>query len=317
MSSMQHNLSTLVIGGTGFIGHHLLPLLIQSGRSVTVLGRRDLDERTLPLGIKYQKGDFSDLVLLRSLLSFHDEVIHMAYASIPNTSYENPLCDLLENLPRTISLFSEIADRGIKLLHVSSGGTVYGEAESLPINETHATKPISPYGLTKLTIENYARLYRAANGLNYLCVRPANAYGVGQFPFKGQGFISTAIASVMKNKPVDVFGKTGAVRDYVYVSDLAEGILKVLEHGRFGETYNIGTGIGLSNLDIVKQFEPILNEQGYISILNHLPAREFDVKFNYLDCEKVKTETGWIPKVSINDGLLLTINWLSENIEQF
>lgn len=314
---MQHNLSTLVIGGAGYIGHHLLPLLIQSGRSVTVLGRRDLDKKTLPLGIKYQKGDFSDLVLLRSLLSYHDEVIHMAYASIPNTSFANPLSDLLENLPRTISLFSEIADRGIKLLHISSGGTVYGEAESLPINEMHATNPISPYGLTKLTIENYARLYRAAKGLNYLCVRPANAYGVGQLPFKGQGFISTAIASVIKNKPINVFGDAGAFRDYVYVSDLAEGILKVLEHGRLGETYNIGTGICLSNLDIVRQFEPVLNKQGYISRINHLPARRFDVKFNSLDCEKVKTETGWKPRVSFNDGLLMTINWLSENIEQF
>jgi UDP-glucose 4-epimerase len=314
---MQHNLSTLVIGGAGYIGHHLLPLLIESGRSVTVLGRRDLDEKILPLGIKYQKGDFSDLVLLRSLLSFHNEVIHLAYASVPGTSYENPIGDLLDNLPRTINLFSEVAERGIKLLHVSSGGTVYGEAESLPINEMHATNPISPYGLTKLTIENYARLYRAAKGLNYLCVRPANAYGVGQLPFKGQGYISTAIASVMKNKPVNVFCEAGALRDYVYVSDLAEAILKVLEYGRLGETYNIGTGIGLSNLDIVRQIEPILKERGYISRINHLPVREFDVKFNYLDCEKVKTETGWVPKVSFNDGLLMTINWISEHIEEF
>ena len=91
----------------------------------------------------------------------------------------------------------------------------------------------------------------------------------------------------------------------------------MLEHGRLGETYNIGTGICLSNLDIVRQFEPVLNKQGYISRINHLPARRFDVKFNSLDCEKVKTETGWKPRVSFNDGLLMTINWLSENIEQF
>jgi UDP-glucose 4-epimerase len=317
VSSTQHNLRTLVIGGAGYIGQHLLPLLVQYGRSVTVLGRRDLDQKNLPLGIKYQKGDFSDLVLLKSLLSCHDEVIHMAYATVPNTSYDNPVGDLLENLPPTVQLFSEIAKKGAKLLLVSSGGAVYGEGESLPINEMHATKPISPYGLTKLTLENYARLYRAAKGLNYLCVRPANAYGVGQLPFKGQGFISTAIASVMKNKPVNIFGETGTVRDYVYVSDLAEGILKVLENGRLGETYNIGSGIGLSNLDIVKLLEPLLTKQDYISRINHLPAREFDVKFNCLDCEKVKTETDWVPKVSFNDGLLMTITWLSEHIEQF
>ncbi len=317
MSSTQHHLRTLVIGGAGYIGQYLLPLLVESGRSVTVLGRRDLDEKNLPLGVKYQKGDFSDLVLLRRLLSCHDEVIHMAYATVPNSSYDNPVGDLLENLPPTVQLFSEVAERDIKLLYVSSGGTVYGEAESLPINELHATKPISPYGLTKLTLENYARLYRATKGLNYLCVRPANAYGVGQLPFKGQGFISTAIASVMKNKPVNVFGESGAVRDYVYVSDLAEGILKVLEHGRLGETYNIATGSGLSNIDILRQLEPVLTKHGFITMINYLPAREFDVKFNYLDNQKVKNQTGWVPKVSFNDGLLMTINWLSENIEAF
>jgi len=313
---MQSNqLRTLVIGGAGYIGQHLLPLLTESGRSVTVLGRRGLDEKSLPLGVKYQAGDFSDLTLLKGLLSCQDEVIHMAYATVPNTSYENPLADLLENLPPTVQLFSEVAEMGIKLLYVSSGGTVYGEAESLPINELHATKPISPYGLTKLTLENYARLYRATKGLNYICVRPANAYGVGQLPFKGQGFISTAIASVIKNKPLNIFGDTGTVRDYVYVADLAEGILKVLEDGRLGETYNIGTGQGLSNLDVMTMAGPLLKKKGYSINLNHLAPRDFDVKFNYLDCEKIKRDTAWAPKVGFDEGLELTINWLDEYLE--
>ena len=315
MGSAKSKLRTLVIGGSGYIGSHLLPLLVGSGRSVTVLGRRDLDEKSLPLGIKYQKGDFSDLLLLRRLLIHHDEVIHMAYASFPNTSYDNPLADLLENLPPSVQLFSEIAKNGIKLLYISSGGTVYGEAGSLPINENHVTKPISPYGLTKLTLENYARLYRATKGLDYVCVRPANAYGVGQLPFKGQGFVSTAVASVLKNRAVNIFGSTGTVRDYVYVSDLAEGIFNVLQHGYLGETYNIGSGIGLSNLDVVIKLNSILERQGYVAKINHLPARKFVVKFNYLDYEKVNILTGWEPKVDFDEGLLMTIKWLRTKLE--
>lgn len=314
---MQSKLRTLVIGGAGYIGYHLLPLLIKSGRSVTVLGRRDLLSKALPLGVEYLRGDFSDLVLLQRLLNCHDEVIHLAYATVPNTSYDSPLLDLLENLPPTVQLFSEVAKKGVKLLFVSSGGTVYGEAKSLPINEMHSTKPISPYGLTKLTLENYASLYSATKGLKYLCVRPANAYGVGQAPFRGQGFISTAIASVMQNKVVNIFGETGTVRDYIYVTDLAEGILNVLTRGQLGETYNIGTGIGLSNLDVILHLDPILANKGYKTKLKYLPTRDFDVKFNYLDYEKAKSHTGWQPSVSFNEGLLMTVDWISENIESF
>jgi UDP-glucose 4-epimerase len=148
--------------------------------------------------------------------------------------------DLLQNLPPTVQLFSEAAVRGTKLLLVSSGGTVYGEADELPISETHATKPISPYGVTKLTLENYAYLYAATHDLKFVCVRPANAYGIGQKAFVGQGFVATALASAMRGMPIKIFGHCGTIRDYLYVSDLASGIVSALEHGHLSETYNLG-----------------------------------------------------------------------------
>jgi len=98
---------------------------------------------------------------------------------------------LLENLPPTVQLFAEVAASGRKLVFVSSGGTVYGEASKLPIREDHPTKPISPYGVTKLTLESYAHLYAVTHGLKFVCVRPANAFGPGQKPFTGQGFMPT------------------------------------------------------------------------------------------------------------------------------
>jgi UDP-glucose 4-epimerase len=153
--------NTLVIGGAGYIGSHLTEQLLATGRKVTVLGRSLVPTNALPNGVNYIAGDFGQHQLITELLDKHEEVIHLAYATVPNTSFENPLADLLQNLPPTVQLFSEIADRGIKLVLVSSGGTVYGEAEKLPISETHPTKPISPYGVTKLTLENYAYLYAA------------------------------------------------------------------------------------------------------------------------------------------------------------
>lgn len=307
---MKNKLNTLVIGGAGYIGAHLVPQLIATGRQVTVLGRSATPRYVLATGAAYMAGDFAQTELIRRLLDTHQEVIHLAYATVPNTSFDNPLADLLQNLPPTVQLFSEVADRGAKLVLVSSGGTVYGEALELPVVEPHPTKPISPYGVTKLTLENYAYLYAATHGLKFVCVRPANAYGVGQRPFVGQGFIATAMASVMRGMPIMIFGQQGTVRDYLYVSDLASGIVSAMEHGHLSETYNLGSGIGVTNLEVIKAFEPFMQEIGYEVLVQHMPERAFDVKANVLDSTKLQRHTGWKATVDFKDGLRLTCDWL-------
>lgn len=303
--------STLVIGGAGFIGTYLVPMLIASGRRVTVLGRSETPRNKLRDAVTYIAGDFGRRELISDLLDRHQEVIHLAYATVPNTSFENPLADLLQNLPPTVQLFSEVADRGGKLVLVSSGGTVYGETIKLPIREDHPTKPISPYGVTKLTLENYAHLYAVTHGLKYVCVRPANAYGVGQRPFVGQGFISTAIASVMRGQAIKIFGQNGTVRDYIYVSDLASGIVSALERGHLSETYNLGSGVGYSNKEMIQSLiTPQMKQLGFKIHVEHLPERSFDVKANVLDSTKLQTHTGWKPQIDFGDGLRLTSEWI-------
>lgn len=302
--------NTLVIGGAGYIGAYLIPDLLATGRKVTVLGRKATPLHALPEGARYISGDYAHRELLSGLLDSHQEVIHLAYATVPNTSFENPLADMLQNLPPTVQLFSEAAVRRVKLVLVSSGGTVYGEAIKLPIQEDHPTRPISPYGVTKLTLESYAHLYRVTHGLSYVCVRPANAFGAGQRPFVGQGFISTAMASALSGQPIRIFGQRGTVRDYIYVSDLAAAIVHVLEHGQVSETYNIGSGIGLSNMDVIEAMTPLINETGIELRVDHLPERVFDAKINVLDSTKLHKHTGWQPQVGFQDGLLLTRDWL-------
>ena len=111
----------LVIGGGGLIGAHLVPKLMQSGRRVTVLGRGAIPAHLLPKGVTYISGDFGNHNLIKPLLDAHNEIIHLAYATVPNTSFDNPLEDLLQNLPPTVQLFSEVAARGGRLVLVSSG----------------------------------------------------------------------------------------------------------------------------------------------------------------------------------------------------
>mgnify|MGYP000865279394 CR=1 FL=1 len=302
--------ATLVIGGAGYIGSYLVPMLTSSGRRVTVLGRRPSPMYRLPDGVSYVAGDFGSGDLIRRLLDSHEEVVHLAYATVPNTSFENPLGDLLQNLPPTVQLFSQIADRGGKLILVSSGGTVYGEGVSLPICESHQTMPISPYGVTKLTLENYARLYAVTHGLRYVCVRPSNAYGVGQRPFVGQGFVSTAMASAMRGIPVAIFGESGSIRDYLHVRDLAAGIFSSLALGRLSETYNLGSGVGLSNQDVIDIMSSVLAEIGCKIVVANLPQRLFDVHANILDSRKLHAHTGWSPAVDFLEGLRELRGWL-------
>ncbi|OPL14357.1 MAG: epimerase [delta proteobacterium MLS_D] len=305
--------STLIIGGAGFIGTHLVSALLGTGRSVTVLDKNDSSLSSLPPEASRVAGDFGEPGLIGELLRSHEEVIHLAYASVPNTSFENPLADLLENLPPTLRLFAEAAAMRRKVLFVSSGGTVYGEAVTLPIREDHPMKPISPYGVTKLTLEHYGHLYGATQGLHYTCVRPANAFGPEQKPFSGQGFIATALASVLRGDRIAIFGQRGTVRDYIYVSDLVEGIVGVLEKGHSGQTYNIGSGVGRSNMDVIEAIGSFMNGSNNAISVEHLPERPFDVKTNVLDATALREHTGWEPRVDFNEGLAHTFTWLKEH----
>ncbi|MCK4814566.1 NAD-dependent epimerase/dehydratase family protein [bacterium] len=293
-----------VIGGSGFIGHHLVQNLAGQGKTVTVIGRNPLPSRPLPSEVRYIAGDYGDHHFLRGVLNDVDEIIDLAYASVPKTSFEDPVKDILHNLPPSVNLFEVASSLPIrKIVLVSSGGTVYGRSVDLPISEDHPTNPISPYGITKLAVEKYARMYYALKGLPVVCVRPANAFGEGQKPFVGQGFVSTAIASVLKGLEINIFGEQGTIRDLVYVKDVAAGITAALNHCPPGECYNIGSGIGRSNWEILEMLATIAKSRDIVMRVKVLPSRLYDVPANILDSSKLQQETGWFPTVSIMQGL--------------
>jgi UDP-glucose 4-epimerase len=300
-----------IIGGAGFIGSHLVRLLIPS-RSITVIGRNPAPTRPLPAEIQYLAGDYGDGYFLRGALQRMDEVIVLAHSTVPKTSFDEPVSDILSNLPTAVTLFETAAEYGIKkLVFVSSGGTVYGKSSAFPIVEEHATNPISPYGITKLAIEKYALMYKELKQLPALCVRPANAYGEGQFPFSGQGFVAAAIASVLKQRDIVIFGEEGTIRDYIHVADVASGIAAALEHGVPGSCYNIGTGVGRSNRDVVKAITPFAEAAGLAPKIAVQPSRSFDVPVSVLDSSKLAGETGWKPEVPFEEGIARTWRWLT------
>jgi UDP-glucose 4-epimerase len=196
-----------IIGGTGFIGSRVVELLVSEGRQVTVIGRSKVPTNRVPTGVRYVAADYGDEKVLLKILRDVDEVIHLAHSTVPKTSFENPVQDILANLPASMKLFDAACRFSIqKLIFVSSGGTIYGKTGTHPISEDHPKQPISPYGITKLTIENYAMMFWELKRLPVICVRPGNAYGENQRPFVDQGFVATAIASILMGREITVFG---------------------------------------------------------------------------------------------------------------
>ena len=308
-------LITCVIGGAGFIGRFVVEELLRRGdRHVVVVGRED-DAPHLPAQVRYvQHPPDTTIELLVQTLSSVDEVIDLAYATVPQTSFQNPVNDILVNLPEAVRLFEQAAKLPLrKFVWISSGGTVYGSAQNVPQAEDHPTNPISPYGITKLAIEKYAHMYFHFSKLPIVCVRPANAFGPGQRVYAGQGFVGTAIASLLDGRTIDIFGEEGTIRDYLHVYDMATGIVAALIDGRPGEVYNLGSGEGHSNRHVVDMLLPLARTQSLTPEVRILPERPFDVKSNVLDVTKLHAHTGWQPAHVFRHSLQQTWEWYVKN----
>lgn len=305
---------TLVIGGSGFIGRHVVNLLCESGREVVVLGRSPKANGMLHPACRYISGDYSDREILRRVMTTGCEVIDLAYSTVPKTSYDDAAFDLISNLPASVGLFQEALTAGVsRVLIVSSGGTVYGPSDLLPIREDHPTYPVSPYGITKLTADRYATMFHRNNGLPVVIARPANAYGEEQRTGTGQGFIAAAIKAILSGQEIEIYGAAGTIRDYIHVRDVAAGIVSILENGRDGEIYNLGTGVGTSNAEIVGMLEKLAGLDGMPVRTKVLPSRSFDVEANVLDCSKLRDLCQWTHTVGVEEGVSSMWKALWEN----
>lgn len=297
----------LLLGGTGFMGTHLAERLVSGGHDVRLFSRNPSKFRRVA-GAEFIEGEFGDIGLVGEAVEGVEVVYHLASATLPKTSNDDPVYDVRSNLADTVRMLEACVEAGVgKVVFASSGGTVYGPPESVPIPESHPTEPISSYGIVKLAIEKYLGLFHHLRGLDYAALRISNPYGPYQDPAGQQGVVAVFLEKIRNGERIPVWGDGGAVRDYLYISDLVEALVLAAERETGSKVFNIGSGSGTS---LSEMLSVMSGASGREPRVEHLPARALDVPTNVLDTRLAREELGWVPKVGLREGVGRTWAWI-------
>jgi UDP-glucose 4-epimerase len=308
----------LLVGGAGFIGAEITARLLKRGHAVRVLDRniKRFPSRQI-LKSKNDEfevicGNYANCKMLEKALSGVDVVIHLASSTVPQSSNLDSISDVKGNVIASLRLLQACRERGVKkIVFTSSGGTVYGISQTIPMSEDNPTNPISSYGITKLMIEKYLQLFYHLYGLDYSILRCANAYGPGQNFISGQGAVGIFMRRMIMGESIIIWGDGSIVRDYVYVDDLAEAHILAANSKRHATIVNIGSGIGTSLNNLVHTIAKAIN---VIPVVEYSEARKFDVPNNILKIDRAKQVFNWAPKIDLETGVELTWKALSEEM---
>ncbi|NOZ23889.1 MAG: NAD-dependent epimerase/dehydratase family protein [Planctomycetes bacterium] len=298
----------LATGAAGFIGSNVADLLIENGHDVIIVDDLSSGKKNnVNPKATFHEMDIRDPALEDLVKTERpDCIIHHAAHIYVRESVEKPLHDADINILGSIRLIEYARQYDIaKFIYVSTGGAVYGEPEYLPCDEKHPVNPICPYGASKHVPEHYLFMYRENHGLNYTVLRYPNVYGPRQDPHGEAGVVAIFTGRMLCGEDVTINGTGEQERDYLYVGDVAEANLLVLEPEKgSGEIYNLGTGVGTS---VNTLFEKLKIATGYEKDAIHGPAKLGETFKIYLDAAKAKEELGWKPTVDLADGLRLTV----------
>jgi len=320
----------LVTGGAGFIGSHIVDLLSENDYEVIVIddlssGRRE----NLYKGTKFYQLNIKDAQQLEKVFNKEkpDYLIHEAAQISVSLSVREPLVDAQTNIFGSLNLLQNCVKYNVKgVVFASSGGTVYGEPDSFPVNESHILEPMSPYGISKVTVEHYLDFYKKNYQLDYVALRYGNVYGPRQDPFGEAGVIAIFIQKMLKGETPTINGDGEYIRDYVYVKDVAIANLLAIQclikppqitldrdndiQKQHLNSYNLGTEKGTSVNELFALLKEIMD---FSFSANYGPARPGDLRKNILDCQKIKSFFQWKPQIELAEGFADTVRWFKEN----
>ena len=305
----------LVTGGAGFIGSHVVDAFVAAGHEVEVLDNLSTGrEENVNPDARLHRADVRDLAQVQEAVSsFRPEIVdhHAAQSEVPK-SVADPGYDAQVNVVGGLNVLRACVDSSVrKVIFSSTGGALYGEPDVVPNDEDHPIRPLSPYGTSKFAFEQYLATFERTFHLQYTTLRYANIYGARQDFAAEEGRVIAIFASRMiEGKPVTIDGDGNQSRDMLHVGDIATANLGVLDRGD-GGTYHISTGIPVSVNDLYRKLA-ILTE--YRLEPKFGPARKGDVYRIALDNTRARTELGWEPRINLEEGLRLTVDYFRDQI---
>jgi len=310
----------LVTGGAGFIGSNVVDGYIKEGHEVVVVDnlvsgkKENINPKAKFYQLDIRSAEVKDVIEREK-----PEIInhHAAQISVPD-SVKDPIYDADVNIKGFLNILEAAVKHGVrKIIFISSGGAIYGNAEEYPTSEEYQPKPISPYAITKYTSEHYLTYYKHQYGLEYTTLRYANIYGPRQIPHGEAGVVAIFMDNILKGKKSFLYhypeDEEGMIRDYCFVGDVVEANIKALNKGD-SDFFNIGTGVETKTLELYKLILNTYQEMGY-NISDELkepirqPARAGDLKRSCLVVKKASKGLGWSPKTDLKTGILKTWQW--------
>jgi len=295
----------IVTGGAGFIGSHLVDKLIAKNHQVLILD--DLStglEENINNKADFIKIDINNKELGQIIKDFKpDAIYHLVAQKSVGASFANPKFDAQINIMASLNLIQEAIKQKIKKFIFISSAAIYGDVKEIPTSELASKEPLSPYGLTKLTLEKYLYIL-ATNKLDWTIFRPANVYGPRQDPQGEAGVIAIFINNIINNLPLNINGDGEQTRDYIYVEDVADGLVKALDNK--GGIFNICTGQENSLNKLIEYLKEISKKDIEIK---QRAALEGEIKHSCLKLDKIKKELNFEPKINLKKGLELTYKW--------
>jgi UDP-glucose 4-epimerase len=307
----------VIFGGGGFIGSTIADRLLADGHALRIFER----PRVQPYrkfkndeAVEWLTGDLSSTHDVSNAIGGVDAVLHLVSTTLPKNSNDDPIYDVQSNVVASLHILNAmVTHRVMRIIFISSGGTVYGNPLYLPIDEKHPTNPVVSYGITKLTIEKYLQMYERLHGIKAIVLRVANPYGERQRVETAQGAVGVFLHHALKNIPIEIWGDGTVTRDYIHVSDVAEAFVLALHYSGVQRLFNVSSGVGTSLNKLIDVLERALGksiERRYLS------GRLFDVPVSVLCNNLAKSELNWIPLVSIPEGIARTSEWMKCELER-
>jgi UDP-glucose 4-epimerase len=307
-------MKVLITGGAGFIGSHLVDRLVLEGHETVVVDNLSTGKRkNLNRAARFYKLDVQSRGLERV---FRNErpalVMHLAAQMDVRRSVADPMFDAQVNILGTLNVLEQAAKHGTrKVIFASSGGAVYGEQETFPAPESHPTRPLSPYGISKLAGECYLYYHHCMSGIQYVSLRYSNVYGPRQDPEGEAGVVAIFSRKMLAGEQPIIYGNGRQTRDFIFVEDVVEANLAVMGQDILG-VYNVGTGVETS---INVLFRAFVELTGSSCKELHGPARKGEQARSVIDGSRLKQDTGWEPKTSFRDGLARTVEYFRKELQ--